>query len=83
MKRQLAGAATAASLLSPLNNYLSSMILSQNEMLLPPQTKHLLDCFNDPIPDDAVIYMSDIPFQYNEKRAGILNSWVTKQVQFL
>ena len=29
----------------------------------------LLDCFDDPIPDDTVIYMSDIPFQYNKREA--------------
>ena len=28
---------------------------------------HFLDYFNDPIPDAAVIYMSDISFQYNER----------------
>ena len=27
---------------------------------------HFLDYFNDPIPDDAVIYTGDIPFKYNK-----------------
>ena len=31
-------------------------------MLLLPQTKCFLDYFDDPIPDDLVIYVSDIPF---------------------
>ena len=26
---------------------------------------HFLDYFINPVPDDAVIYMSDAPFQYN------------------
>ena len=25
-----------------------------------------LDCFDDPVPDEAVIYISDVLFQYNE-----------------
>ena len=28
---------------------------------------HFLDYFNDPILDDAVIYVNDIPFQYNTR----------------
>ena len=30
---------------------------------------HFLNYLNDPVPDDAVIYISDVPFQHN-KREG-------------
>ena len=36
-------------------------------MLLPLQISLLLRLLYDPIPNDALIYTSDIPFQYNER----------------
>ena len=63
-------AATTASLFSPLNNNSSSANLSQNSCRMKcyyhKKQKCFIDYFDDPIPDDAVIYVSDILFQYNE-----------------
>ena len=39
------------------------------------EQNHFLDYFEDPGPDDAVIYMSDVLFQYN-KREGRYTEFV-------
>ena len=47
------------------------MNLSQNsarmQRYVHHEHNHFLDFFDNPIPDDAIIYMSDILFQYNEE----------------
>ena len=42
--------------------------------------KHFLDYFKDPILDGAVIYVGDVPFQYNEREASIQSSKITQQI---
>ena len=67
----LAGAATALSLLSLPANNSASKNLSQNSAKMKCYYHHkhhqFLDYFNNPIPDDAVIYENYIPFQYSER----------------
>ena len=76
----LAGAADMASLLSSTKKYLNSMNISQNTARMKCYFHHEQNCFcDDPVPDDAVI-MSDVPFQYKERNAGIWSLMVTKQV---
>ena len=42
---------------------------------------HFFDYFDYPVPDDAVICVGDVPFQYNEREwAGIQSALVTQQV---
>ena len=69
----LAGVATTVSLLSPPTNNSASKNLSQSSVrkkcYYHPKHHHFLEYFNDPILDDAVIYMSDVPFQYNERES--------------
>ena len=36
-------------------------------MLHHCKQNHFLDYFEDPVPDDAVIYMGNVPFQYNKQ----------------
>ena len=67
----LAGAAAAASLLSPSANNLARTNIFLNSVRMKCYFHHeqncFLDYFDDPILDDAVIYTRDIPFQDNEK----------------
>ena len=67
----LAGAAAALSLLSSPTNSSASENLSQSSVKMKCYYHHkhhcFLDYFTDPILDDAVIYASDKPFQYNER----------------
>ena len=46
------------------------MNFSQNSARTKCYLHHEQNCFleyfDDPVPDDAVIYMTDVPFQYNE-----------------
>ena len=69
-KEALAHAATALSLFSPSTDNLAMENLSQGSIKMKCYYLHthccFLDYFNDSIPDDAVIYASDIPFQYNK-----------------
>ena len=66
----LAGAATILNLLSPPTYNLTSLNLSQSLVRIkcyyPHTDFYFLDYLNDTIPDDAVIYASDIAFQYNK-----------------
>ena len=66
----LAGAVIMLSLLSPPTDNSASENLSQSSAKMKCYYHHrhhcFLDYFNDPIPDDAVIYTSDIPFHYNK-----------------
>ena len=66
-------AATALSLRSPPTNSSASENLSKSSVKMKCYYHHKHCCFfyyfKDPILDDAVIYTSDIPFQYN-KREG-------------
>ena len=64
----LTGTSTAWSLLSSPTDNSTSENLSQSSMKCYFHHKHhhFLDYSNDPIVDDAVIYTSDIPFQYNK-----------------
>ena len=59
------------SLLSPPTNNSASENLRQNSARMKCYYHHKQHCFLDyfdySIPDDAVIYMSDIPFKYNER----------------
>ena len=64
----LAGAATALSLLSPSTDNFNSQQCNQHHMKCYYDCTHgcFLDYLNDPILDGAVIYVGDIPFQYNK-----------------
>ena len=64
----LVGAANALSLLSPPTNNSSRQHTNQNYMKCYYDCTHccFLELLNDPIPDDAVIYTSYIPLQYNK-----------------
>ena len=66
----LASAATSLSLFSPPIDNSNSYNLSQFPVKMKCYYDHthccILDYFNDPILDDAVIYTGDIPFQYNK-----------------
>ena len=77
----LAGAATKFSSLSPPTNNSTSVNLSQSSAKMKFYYHHrqncFLDCFNDPVPDDTVIYESGIPFQYN-KREGRYTEFIGK-----
>ena len=68
-KEALAGAATALSLHSPPIDNSASENLSQSSVKMKcyyhHKHCHFSDYFNDPNLDDAVIYASEIPFQYN------------------
>ena len=54
-----------------LTNNSPSMNLGQNSFRMKCYYHHkqnyFLDYFDDHFPDDAVIYKSDIPFQYSER----------------
>ena len=67
----LAGATATASPLSLPTNNSASMNLSQNSARMKCyfhcEHNHFLGYIEDPIMDDAVIYMSDIPFHYNRR----------------
>ena len=68
----LAGAAATASLLSPHTNNSASVNLNQSWVrmkfyLYHHKQNHFLDYSDDSTLDHAVIYTSDISFQYNEK----------------
>ena len=67
----LTGAAATLSLLSPPTNNSASENISQSSVKMKCycyQKHHdLLDYFNNPILDDAVINARDTPFQYNER----------------
>ena len=69
----LAGAAAMSCLLSPPNNNSTSMNISQNSARMKCFFCHeqncFLDYFDNPVPDDAVIYISDNPFQFNERES--------------
>ena len=76
----LADAATTLSLLlSPLINNSAHKNLSQSSAKKKCYYCHkhysFLEYFNNLIPDDAVIYRSDIPFQYN-KREGMYTEFI-------
>ena len=43
---------------------------------------NILDYINDPVPDGAVIYTGDIPFQYSKNEACIQKFKVTQQETF-
>ena len=66
----LAGAAATLNLLSSPTANPTGQNLSQSPVKMKCDYHHtnhcFLDYFNDPISDDAVIYMSDIPFQCNK-----------------
>ena len=64
----LAGAATTLSLLSLPTDNSNSQHLNKNHIKCSYNHTHhhFLDYFNDHIPDDSVIYTSDIPFQYSK-----------------
>ena len=64
----LAGAATTLSLHSPPTDNLNSQNLNQSHMKCYYNHSHccILDYFNEPIPDDAVMYTGYIPFQYDK-----------------
>ena len=70
-KEALDGAAATVNLLSPSINNSSSMNPSQNSARMTfyyhHKENHFLHYLDDPNLDDAVIYMSGIPFQYNER----------------
>ena len=61
-------AAIALSLLSPPTDNSNSQHINQSHIKCYNDQTHccFLEYFNDPIPDDAVIYAADIPFQYNK-----------------
>ena len=67
----LAGIATALSLLTPPTNNSASKNLNQSSVKMKCYYHHkhcyFLDYINNPISDDAVIYTSDMPFQYNKR----------------
>ena len=67
----LDGVAATLSLLSSPTNNSTIKNLSQRSAKMKcyhhHKHHHFLDYFNDPILYDAVIYVSDIPFQYNER----------------
>ena len=62
----LAGEDSSLSVLSPPTYSSNSQNLNQSHMKCYYDCTHccFLDYFNDPIPDDAVIYVGDKPFQY-------------------
>ena len=64
----LVGTATTLSLLSLLIDNSNSQQPNQSHTNCYYGHTHgcFLDYFNDPIPNDAVIYVGDIPFQYNK-----------------
>ena len=66
----LAGAATTLSLLSPPTDSSATQNLSQSSVKMKCYYHHthhyFLEYINNPIPDDAVIYAGEIPFQYNK-----------------
>ena len=67
-----ASASARTSLLSPPHNNPNSINFSQNVAKMKCYIHHehncFLDYFNDPVPDGAVIYVSNVPFQYNERQ---------------
>ena len=69
----LAGAAIALCLLSPPTNNSNSEPFNNSHMKCYYDHTHgcLLDYFNDPILDDAMIYQGNISFQYKWEMAGI------------
>ena len=75
----LAGAAATLSLLSLPTDNSNSQNLSQHLVKMKCYYDHkhfpFLDYFNDTIPDDAVFYASDIPFQYN-KMEGMYTEFI-------
>ena len=69
----LAGAATTLSLLSPLlATQLARTLARVSKMKCYYHHTHhcFLDYFNDLIPDDVVIFASDMPFQYSKIEDG-------------
>ena len=62
--------ADRTSLLSPTNNNQNVMNISQNSASVKCYFHHEHNCFldylKDQVLDDTVIYMSDVPFQYNK-----------------
>ena len=64
----LAGVVTKMNILLPPNNELPSTKFNQISARMKCYFHHeqncFLDYFDDPLPDDAVIYVSDVPFQY-------------------
>ena len=64
----LAGAAAPLSLLSSPTDSSNSQPFNNNHMkcFYDCTHGHFLDYFNDSIPDDAVIYADDVPFQYKK-----------------
>ena len=62
----LLGAATTLSLLSLPTDNSNSQQINQSHIIwyYDCTHHHFLDYFTNPIPDDAVIYTGDIPFQY-------------------
>ena len=75
-------AATSLNLHSPPRDSLELIILSdasQNSTIMQCYFYHLwkcfLDYFNDQVPDDAVIYTGDVPFQYN-KQEGMCSEFL-------
>ena len=76
----LAGAPTTLNLLSPPPDNSASENLSQRSVKMKCyyHLKHcyFLDYFTSPIPDDAVICTSDIPFQYS-KREGRYTGFIS------
>ena len=69
----LSGAANSTSLLSPTNNNPNSANISQHSARMKyyfhKKHNHFLDYFDEIVPNDAIICVSDVPFQYN-KREG-------------
>ena len=69
--RPSAIAANGTSLPSPTNNSQNGTNISQNSVRMNCDFHHeqncFLDYFGDPVPDDVVIYATDVPFQYNNR----------------
>ena len=80
----LDSAAATLSLLYHSADNSASENLSQNSIKMNCYYHHkhccFLDYFNDPIPGDAVIYTSDIPFQYN-KTEGRYTEFIGKPMR--
>ena len=86
-KEALAGAAAMMGLHSPPNNNSTSMNISQNSVIIKCYFHHeqncILDYFNDPVLDGAVIYMNFIPFYYNKREGRYTEFICSPMLSFL
>ena len=82
----LAGVTNRTSVLSCTNNDPNSINISQNSARMKCYFHYKQNCllyyFDDPVPDDAVIYMSDVPFQDNE-REGMYTEFIDNSTGIL